>query len=153
MLLTEIVNSPYSYTTDYDSNHSYGPTLSATFTNAENHTITARLSYSEKDNSIGLGFKRNNNPALTGEGDQFRILSTIIDFLKNNINKMFKKHNADTFYFSADVSEESRVKLYRKRAPLIISSILGPEWKGPEEKQITQSDGLIEMMFSWEKKR
>lgn len=48
--------------------------------------------------------------SLTGKGKSFEVIITVVNIVKDFVHK----HNPDKFYFYADKTEQSRVKLYTR---------------------------------------
>lgn len=153
MRLFEIVAEPYNYSVEVRPENVYGVKIQAVFTTKQHHEVSARIAYNPETKSVGLGFTRNGQYELTGQGDQFKILVTVVDFFKQYLPKMISEYNPEVVYFSGDVNEKSRIKLYSKRGASIVGKILGSSWVGPTEK-IWQDpkSGITDLNFIWNRK-
>lgn len=112
MKLHEIMTSPYDYKLKtYDGNGE------ATFTNAEGHVISVGIAVNdvEDDNgdpvykAVEVGFDRDGEYLMTGEGDAARIFATVIAIIK----EFAAKYSPDMIFFSSRKTEGSRTKFYK----------------------------------------
>lgn len=149
MRLFEIQVTPYKYSLQF-LKHSETPTLEASFEPKNGGTVSARIVYIKKEKQLLINFSKNDQHKLTGQGDQFRILFTVMDFYQKALPKMIEKFPTNSVTFSADASEPSRVKLYRKRAVPEFSKILGNEWRPANEKTSSYSK-VSDVEFTWER--
>ena len=85
---------------------------------------------------------------LTGTGDQFRILATVAQVYSDNIPKMIKEFQPQTFRFIAKSSDKGRIKLYTNRGVKLISQILGSQWKFDGVQNI-QIEGNPYQLYLW----
>lgn len=145
--LTELKTSPYEYTTRMYRNQAQ-PAMECVFKAGDGSQVIARIVYIVNSNTILLNFSRENQHRMTGTGDQFRILSTVLDFYQKNLKKSIDRLGATTLMFSAESNEPSRVKLYSKRAVPEISAIIGSEWKGPAITR-SQFGAGSEVEYTW----
>lgn len=129
VFLTELGNAPYPYYANIGDDYTEVLTdngLAVYFSTYPSRRNRFR-------NTIIIEFTVNGQAKITGGGDAVRILSTVKSILSKYLPKGITP-KVDTVTFGADKSEPSRVKLYRRAAP-IISQILGNEWvfnEGPE---------------------
>ena len=75
---------------------------------------------------VNIGFSVNTKVALSNRGDQFKILSTVANIIRNELPAAATA--ADIVTFSADTSEPSRIKLYDRRVVPLINKVLGSGW-------------------------
>ena len=150
MRLYEIKATPYKYGAKY-LQHAETPTLQAEFTTRDGSTVSARVVYIKAQKQILINFSKNDQHKLSGQGDQFKILFTVLDFYQKALPKMIQTFPTDSVTFSADAGEPSRVKLYRKRAVPEFSKILGSEWNPAKESNSTFGKSS-DVEFTWERK-
>lgn len=60
--------------------------------------------------AASVSFNRGGHHSLTGKGDAFKVMATVIAIIK----EVVAKYKFDVLYFSADPGEKSRVSLYDK---------------------------------------
>lgn len=89
-----------------------------------------------------IEFSVNGKYRITGTGDAYRILATVKRVLEEFLPDFSKKSTSVSFV--ANEGEPSRVKLYKRAAPLI-SSILGPDWV------YGQGEADNNRIFTWRK--
>lgn len=135
MIIEEIINEiraePYPYTTSYQRGEFESITQSQ-FKTKDGSNIIVQL-YADEEGVLSIDFVRNGDFAITGTGDQFRILFTVKDIIQKHLLELVDDERANVTHvrFCADLSEPSRVKLYKNRLSPIISGLLGSEWTGP----------------------
>lgn len=93
-----------------------------------------------------IEFAVNGEYNLTGRGNAYRILATVVKILETYLPKMITEETR-TVFFGADKSEPSRVKLYQRAVP-VIGRILGNDW---EYQKDTNSGNSIQT-FTWTRK-
>lgn len=106
-------------------------------------TLFGRNSYDTVFIEFYVGDRRD----LTGRGNEIKILSTVKSMLERDL-KNFIDPNDRYVTFGAERSEESRVRLYARRAAPMVSQILGADW---EIFDNNRPDRSIES-FTWKKK-
>ena len=144
MRLDEIKATPYPYNINF-TKMGTATSVVGDFTADDGSEIVIEL-YIASDKSSILSFDRDGEIEMTHTGGQFKILFTILDFIKQVLPKVVNKGLITELEFSADSAEPSRVKLYRNRLSPVISQILGSEWTGPSIKQDFSGE-----TFSWTK--
>ena len=133
---------------------SYPYTLSKTVTDdqyiqkqyiAKTPVGVLKVDISKNINVIDFSFSINNRYDITGtgNGEQFRILGTVSEIIKNHLNELIDD-DVRMIYFDADSAEESRIKLYKRIAPKI-TKLLGSGWKF----KIDNVDGAV--LYMWER--
>lgn len=127
-IVTEIQAEPYPYTTSVSRGGRSLTEFSAKFKTRDGSQVELLIITSGQTTYIL--FTRDESIKKTGTGDQFKILLTILSIIQSHLSELVTESNKVTF--SADLSEPSRVKLYKNRLSPIITSILGSEWDGPE---------------------
>jgi len=97
-------------------------------------------------------FKVNDEIELTGGGDAYLILSTVVAIIKEFINK----HHPAAIYFTADKKERSRIKLYNTLVSKLASQLpykLTTSWgtRGhPDEDNYDENDPIcMEVVHYW----
>lgn len=135
MIIEEIVNEirvePYPYTTSYQRGN-FKSIIQSEFKTRDGSDIVVEL-FADEDGDLTITFDRDGDYAITGAGDQFRILFTVKDVIERHLMELVNDEKLDVIQvlFSADLTELSRVKLYKNRLSPIISRLLGSEWTGP----------------------
>lgn len=130
--ITEVFDSPHPYSISYSDDEAVEilcPDLDLAV------YLTRGLGESLEEDTVFIEFAVNGKYELTGTGNAIAIFSTVIDILKTNLTKFIK--DSKIVEFGADLSEPSRVRLYRRIAPKI-SSILGPKWQYLSKSSPTQ---------------
>lgn len=92
---------------------------------------------------INIGFWVNMKVALSNRGDQFKILATVANVIRNELPG--EAATADIVTFSADSDEPSRVRLYDRRVVPMINKLLGPDWQ-------FYTDDLGGKVYIWSRK-
>jgi hypothetical protein len=68
---------------------------------------------------LNIEFALDGEYALTGTGDQFRILATVMKIVRNHLPQLAAPEDVRFVRFTADSDEPSRVSLYQRAAPKI----------------------------------
>ena len=93
--------------------------------------------------AIDIVFKVNGTTDITGEGDQFRIFSTVAQILKKRLPPMINQLGPSEIWFHAHNNEDSRVSLYDKYAVRFFNQLLGPDWK------FGRAVGDVDTRYEW----
>lgn len=80
------------------------------FTTSNGQEVVIDFLYDRKSNGYEAVFTINDQTKMTGGGEQFEILSTVLQAIK----KFADKHPKSAIMFSADKDEPSRVKVYHR---------------------------------------
>lgn len=139
-IISEIRAEPYPYAVNETDNFSYHEIM-ASFETRDRSDIMVEL-YAQKRGTLNITFDRNGDYDITGAGDQFRILVTVLKIIETYVPKLSEV--ANQVLFSADLSEPSRVKLYQNRLVPIIDRLLGAGWS----KQPPVNNGFVQS-FTW----
>ena len=104
-----------------------------------------KVDISKNINVIDFSFSINDQYNLTGEGkgEQFRILGTVSEIIKNHLLELIDD-DVKMIYFDADSAESSRISLYKRIAPKI-TKLLGSNWK------FKIDDVYGNILYIWEK--
>lgn len=145
MLINEIKVTPYRYVINKKEDNNGAIRYYGRFKTKDESVITVLLSIQEKNGS--LSFSRDGAYEVTNQGDQFRVLYTVMEVIKTVLPIANKAEELDQLEFTADVDEPSRVKLYKNKVVPMISEILGSEWNGP-----TVDTKMDDVYFTWELK-
>jgi hypothetical protein len=142
--LTELGNRPADYQLDTSLSDPASGEYYYTF---DDVVVTMELSrvmrHGQRVISLNIEFGRE-IPGETGDGDHFRVFSTVAKIMASEIPKIMKDWDIREISFAASLDEPSRVKLYTRGAETVISRILGSDWnyKGPRPA------GPL-MVYSW----
>lgn len=114
MQLSELFKTTYEYEFNKDSYGLYDAQFYAGNGTFQRDLVKVDISGKgpPPSNVWGIEFTRGNSMEVTGQGDELRILSTIIAILKEFI----EKEKPTAIYFAADREEASRMKLYDRMA-------------------------------------
>ena len=87
---------------------------------------------------LSIEFALDGDFYLTGTGDQFRILATVMAIVKAHLPKLAAPDDVEFVRFSADTAEPSRVRLYRRAAPKIeqILQAMPVRWRFSERTRL-----------------
>lgn len=127
-IITEIRAEPYPYTVKHKDGVR-SSSIEATFETRDGSEIEV-LIVRLPDNQVEILFSRNGQIKAPGTGDQFRILFTIQEIIRQHLNTIAE--HADQVLFTADSAEPSRVRLYTNRVVPLVSQILGSGWSKPK---------------------
>ena len=126
-ILTELGNKPYPFKLDPDSDKT-------------NKVITSKDGkislYLEGKHVYGpnsgwiidISFRVNGEIKQSGQGDQFRIFSTVAQMLQKRLPPMINQLDPMAVFFHASNDEQSRVGLYDKYAVRFFNTMLGSGW-------------------------
>lgn len=108
MILSEILDQKYPWKTVERTNGFER----AKFVTDDGSPVVVYLSneYMDLHSLVQVSFSRNSMQGMTGAGDQFKILSTVIDILKDYVHRI----KPSVVAFSADKEDKSRVSVYQK---------------------------------------
>lgn len=123
MILLELFDSKYSWIWESDEGDYYR----AKFKGVDGSEIIFTAAFNELTSNWGVIFSRNSSSITTGEGDTFKIFSTVADILTAFIKKEKPKNieiTAEKHIVSPKKVSESRIKLYTKGLK-ILSNRLG----------------------------
>lgn len=95
---------------------------------------------------LNIEFALDGEYEMTGTGDQFRILATVMKIVRNHLPQLASPEDVRFVRFTADSDEPSRVSLYRRAAPRIgqILQAMPARW------QFTERGGRS-VSFLWTK--
>lgn len=101
---------------------------------------------------IQIEFELDNPPAthksrikVTGTGDQFKILSTIKEIINHHLSSI-DLNKTEQILFDSDLAEPSRIKLYDKFVPIMLS-ILGPSWLFDHDQRRHSENGTVRVEY------
>ena len=116
--LTELGNNPYKapkkWSSDYDSNGFVPRSKKITTANG-----ILRIDINQFDTNAIVNFYVNDGQLLSGGGDAFRILSTVIHQIKDYVRKI----KPDYIVFGANTKEQSRISLYDRIVPRLAADM------------------------------
>ena len=109
MKLDEILDKvyPWSYTEKIQGHH-YAAKFK-TDGGSTVHVVTI-IDVSGDTTIANVVFMRDHSQSLTGQGDAFKIFSTVVDIVRDTV----KQTRPDVIVYAADKGEQSRVDLYDK---------------------------------------
>ena len=98
----------------------------------ENMIITSdsaalKLYFSRYRDQVEIEFSVGKRFLMTGQGNAFRILSTVLNMLEAHLGDFIQEQDSIVL-FGSEKSEPSRVSLYTRAVPMI-SRILGRDWQ------------------------
>ena len=144
-LITEVGSNPLPYQVNTEEDN-YWEILCPEL-NLSMYLTRGSLFGTNSFDAVFVEFYVGDRRDITGRGNEIKILSTV----KNMIEKELKNFIdiSDCYVtFGAEKSEESRVKLYARRAVPIVSQLLGPKWQSFDNNR---DDRSIET-FTWIRK-
>ena len=142
MLINEIKATPYPYNISTDD-HGDESEFTGLFRSKDGSKVEVLL-YLNESNEGELSFSRDGEHELSSKGDQFKILFTVVEIIKELVSMALKDGRMTKLVFLADGNEPSRIKLYTNKVVPLISSLLGSKWKSP---RVLDFSGVVE--FSW----
>lgn len=134
---------PYSKTTDVPRLKKFDATLGPS-----GPRVTISFFLQDFGKSIEIEFSVDSRKEVTGKGNQFKILSHVLNVIKNELPNVVKK-NTQYINIYSDIDEKSRVSLYSKAVPLmttVIKDALGKDWVYDRE-----TEGAALYGWHWEK--
>lgn len=133
-ILLELGNASYPYEPAEVKGH---------FVATTDRGDTLRVIIDNQQGIINIGFSVNMKVTLSNRGDQFKILATVANVIRNELPG--EAVTADIVTFSADSDEPSRVRLYDRRVVPMINKLLGPDWQ-------FYTDDLGGKVYMWARK-
>lgn len=116
--ITELWDNPYNapkrWSSDYDSG-GFEPRSK----NITTPTGILRIDVNQFDYNAIVNFYVNDQQMLSGKGDAFRILSTVILQIKDYVRKVKPEY----IVFGANIKEKGRIKLYDKLVPRLAADM------------------------------
>lgn len=116
--LTELGDNPYNapkrWSSDYDSGGFEPRSKSITIPNG-----ILRIDVNQFDYNAIVNFYVNDQQMLSGKGDAFRILSTVMLQIKDYVRKVKPEY----IVFGANIEEKGRIKLYDKLVPRLAADM------------------------------
>lgn len=130
MRIDEIKVTPYKYHIGRTQNTPTNVVFTGSFKSKDGSEVVVEL-YINGTYGV-LSFTRDDEIQVTHQGDQFRILFTVMEIIEKIVPMGLSTGMMTEFTYSAEASEPSRVKLYTNKVAPRISQILGSDWSGPE---------------------
>ena len=135
-IINELGNASYPYVEPFPGEYSVAlPTGKELYVTIMPDTMlnSDSTGFAYQD-GLNIEFALDGEYALTGTGDQFRILATVMKIVRNHLPQLAAPEDVRFVRFTADSDEPSRVSLYQRAAPKIgqILQAMPVQWRFSE---------------------
>ena len=138
-ILTELFTQPYPY--QFDSTGNW-----AEFKAADGSDVEVRFNKFNDYRVINISFDRNGRYSLTGDGDSFKIMATVVKI----VGEWIQSKNPPIIMFTADLDEPSRVQLYARLTQKLIQQFGYTDISGHSKKLADKELAAVLAAMYWD---
>ena len=138
-ILTELFTQPYPYRFGSTGNW-------AEFKAADGSNVEVRFNKFNDYRIINIVFERNGRYTLTGAGDSFKIMATVVKI----VSEWIQSKNPPIIMFTADLDEPSRVQLYARLTQKLIQQFGYTDISGHSKKLADKELAAVVAAMYWD---
>lgn len=138
-ILTELFTQPYPYRFGSTGNW-------AEFKAADGSNVEVRFNKFNDYRVINISFERNGRYSLTGAGDSFKIMATVVKI----VGEWIQSKNPPIIMFTADLDEPSRVQLYARLTQKLIQQFGYTDISGHSKKLADKELAAVLAAMYWD---
>ena len=138
-ILTELFTQPYPYRFGSTGNW-------AEFKAADGSNVEVRFAKFNDYRIINIVFERNGRYTLTGAGDSFKIMATVVKI----VSEWIRSKNPPIIMFTADLDEPSRVQLYARLTQKLIQQLGYTDISGHSKKLADKELAAVIAAMYWD---
>jgi len=138
-ILTELFTQPYPYRFGSTGNW-------AEFKAADGSDVEVRFNKFNDYRVINISFERNGRYSLTGAGDSFKIMATVVKI----VGEWIQSKTPPIIMFTADLDEPSRVQLYARLTQKLIQQFGYTDISGHSKKLANKELAAVVAAMYWD---